>query len=62
MSCTEQIFVANHDNDRVEIFSATGGFLNQLGVGQLLRPSGIAIHGDSVYVSWVYIYCESFCP
>ena len=48
---THQIFVANRVNDRVEIFSETGEFLYQLGVGQLSGPCGIAIHGDSVYVS-----------
>ena len=48
---THQIFVANCINDRVEIFSETGEFFHQLGVGQLSEPWGIAIHGDSVYVS-----------
>ena len=38
-------------NDRVEIFSETGEFLYQLGVGQLSQPYGIATHGDSLYVS-----------
>ena len=48
---THQIFAPNYGNDRVEIFSETGDFLYQLGVGQLTEPYGIAIHGDSVYVS-----------
>ena len=48
---THHIFVANYLNDRVEIFSETGEFFYQLGVGQLSDPWGIAIHGDSVYVS-----------
>ena len=48
---THQIFVANQGNHGVEIFSDTGEFLYQLGVGQLSQPYGIAIHGDSVYVS-----------
>ena len=48
---THQIFVVNCNNDRVEIFSETGEFFHQLGVGQLSLPWGIAIHGDSVYVS-----------
>ena len=48
---THQIFVANQWNNRVEIFSETGEFLNQLGVGQLYQPCGIATHGDSLYVS-----------
>ena len=48
---THQIFVANRFNNRVEIFSETGEFLYQLGVGQLSQPWGIATHGDSLYVS-----------
>ena len=48
---THHIFIANSVNDRVEIFSELGEFFSQLGVGQLSRPWGIAIHGDSVYVS-----------
>ena len=48
---THQIFVANYINHKVEIFSETGEFISQLGVGQLSDPSGIAIHGDSLYVS-----------
>ena len=48
---THQIFVANFVNRRVEIFSETGEFISQLGVGQLSDPYGIAIHGDSLYVS-----------
>ena len=48
---THQIFVVNDDNNRVQIFSETGEYIYQLGVGQLSEPYGIAIHGDSVYVS-----------
>ena len=48
---TNQIFVANYSNHRVEIFSETGEYLNRLGDGQLGTPWGIAIHGNSVYVS-----------
>ena len=48
---THQIFVESRLNDRVEIFSEMGEFFHQLGVGQLSQPWGIAIHGDSVYVS-----------
>ena len=48
---THQIFIANLMNDRLEIFSETGEFLYQLGIGQLSRPYGIATHGDSLYVS-----------
>ena len=48
---THQIFVADCFNNRVVIFSETGEFLYQLGVGQLSQPWGITTHGDSVYVS-----------
>ncbi|KAI6661493.1 E3 ubiquitin-protein ligase TRIM71 [Oopsacas minuta] len=48
---TNQIFVANFDNNRVEIFSDTGEYLNQLGAGQLYKPYGIAIHKENVYIS-----------
>ena len=48
---THQIFIANSDNDRVDIFSETGELLYQLGVEKLYHPYGIALHGDSVYVS-----------
>ena len=48
---THQIFIANSENNRVDIFSETGDFFHQLGVGQLSHPWGIATHGDSVYVS-----------
>ena len=48
---THQIFVANMANGKVDIFSETGEFFSQLGVGQLSYPCVIAIHGDSLYVS-----------
>ena len=48
---THQIFVVNQWVERVEIFSEMGEFLYQLGVEQLFEPFGIAIHGDSVFVS-----------
>ena len=48
---THQIFVANYSYGKVEIFSETGEYLYQLGIGPLYGPYGIASHGDSVYVS-----------
>ena len=48
---THQIFVVNRLTQRVEIFSETGEFLSQLGEVQLSYPHGIAIHGDSVYIT-----------
>ncbi|KAI6658426.1 hypothetical protein LOD99_15227 [Oopsacas minuta] len=48
---TNQIFVADCFTNRVEIFSGTGEYLNQLGVEQLDSPYSIAIHEENVYVS-----------
>ena len=48
---THEIFVTDFFKDRVEIFSETGEYLYQLGVRELSGPWGIAIHGNSVYVS-----------
>ena len=48
---TNQIFVANWDNHRIEIFSDTGEYLNQLGRGELHNPWGITIHENSLFVS-----------
>ena len=48
---THQIFVANRTRGRVVIYSETGEFISLLGVGHLSNPCGIAIHGDSLYVS-----------
>ena len=48
---THQIFVANYGRDRVEIFSEIGEFISQLSASELSYPYGIAIHGDSLYVS-----------
>ena len=47
---THHILVANCYSNRVEIFSETGEYIYQLGVGELSRPWSIAIHGNSVYV------------
>ena len=48
---THQIFIANFGNHRLEIFSESGEFFNHLGVRQLSYPNGIAIHGNSLYIS-----------
>ena len=49
---TNQIFVANYSNHRIEIFSETGEYLNQL--GELYYPHGIAIHENSLFVSSIW--------
>ena len=56
---THQIFIANRFNNTVEVFSETGEFHNQLGVGQLSEPHGLAIHGDNIYVSCMGDVCDT---
>ena len=51
---TNQIFVANCNNHRIEIFSEIGEYLNQLGGGELYYPWGIAIHENSLFVSSIW--------
>ena len=46
---TNQIFVANYNNNRIDIFFETGEYLNHL--GDLHYPWGIAIHDNSLFVS-----------
>ena len=50
---TNQIFVANYSNGRIEIFSETREYLNQLG-GELHNPWGIAIHENILFVSRIW--------
>ena len=45
------IYVADMDNKRIQIFSETGDYLNQFGHQHLIRPWGILIHQDSIYVT-----------
>ena len=52
----EKVFVADFKADRVRVFSTTGRSILSFGEtgsqdGQLRGPEGIAIHGDSVFVS-----------
>ena len=54
---TNQIFVANCGNNRIEIFSEAGEYLNQL--GELHSPWGIAIHENSLFVSCIMIHTIS---
>ena len=52
---TNQIFVVNCRNSRIEIFSGTGEYLNQLGE-LIYNPWGIAIHENSLFVSGFLIH------
>ena len=48
---TNRIYVADHVNGRIEVFSEKGEHLSQLGGRELHGPYGIAIHGDNAYVT-----------
>ena len=50
---TNQIYIAEGmvDASRVSVFSATGEFLGTFTHQQMRNPWGIAVHGDSVYVT-----------
>ena len=54
---TNQIFVVNYMNNRIDIFSETGEYLNQL--GELHNPWGIAIHENSLFVSSLWSHTIS---
>ena len=45
------IYVVDISNKRIQIFSETGDHLNQFGHQHLIRPWGILIHQDSIYVT-----------
>jgi hypothetical protein len=44
-------YVADTGNDRIDVFSATGGLLDEFGEGELSEPSGVAVDGSTVYVA-----------
>jgi hypothetical protein len=47
-----RVFVCDRENNRIQIFSPTGEFLTAW--TDLMRPSGIALHGDLVFVGELY--------
>jgi len=47
-----RVFVCDRENNRIQIFSPAGKFLTAW--TDLLRPAGIALHGDLVYVGELY--------
>ena len=49
------IYVADMQNHRIQIFSQTGDYLNQFTHQHLNSPCGILIHQDNIYVTdWAY--------
>jgi len=47
-----RIFVCDRENNRIQIFSPTGQFLSAW--TNLMRPAGIALQADRVYVGELY--------
>ena len=56
---TGHIYVSDFGNNRIQIFSEKGRFLNLFGDSVLSLPYGILVHGDSVYVT-DYNHCALF--
>ena len=49
------IYVADMQNHRIQMFSQTGDYLNQFTHQSLRSPCGILIHRDNIYVTdWAY--------
>src|SRR2546426_6818353 len=42
------------DFERIQKFTSAGAYIAQWGYGQLSRPEGVAVDGDSVYISEAY--------
>ncbi|KAI6653476.1 RING finger protein nhl-1-like, partial [Oopsacas minuta] len=47
----DKIYIADTDNNRIQIFSTEGKFIHEFGKGQLVYPHGIALHNDWVFIS-----------
>ena len=50
------IYVADCFNNKIQIFSQTGDYLNQLRHQHLIKPHGILIHQDSIYVTETFYH------
>ncbi|KAI6658093.1 hypothetical protein LOD99_15806 [Oopsacas minuta] len=50
------IYVADMLNNRIQIFSQSGDYLNQFGNQHLKKPWGILIHEDNIYVTDIVHY------
>ena len=48
---SEHIYVADSDNNRIQIFSEKGDHLTQFGDRHLKKPHGILIHQNSIFVT-----------
>ena len=48
---SEYIYIVDNNNRRIQIFSQTGDYLNELTSTHLEKPWGILIHKDNIYVT-----------
>ena len=48
---SEHIYLADRENSRIQIFSSKGNCLNQFGDQHLMKPYGILIHLDNIFVT-----------
>ena len=51
----ESIYIADTDNNRIQIFSTAGKFVAEFGKGQLYNPHSIALNDKWVFVSDLYL-------
>ena len=50
------IYVADMNNNRIQIFSQTGDCLNQFRHQRLYKPRGILIHQDNIYITETFYH------
>ncbi|KAI6655268.1 PEP-CTERM domain protein [Oopsacas minuta] len=48
---SNNIFISEHKNNRVQKFDRNGNYLTTLGNGKMKAPDGIAIHNDQIYIA-----------
>ena len=56
---TQLIYVCDMGDSRVKIVSMTGEFISEFGNKELVKPCGILLHKDSIYVTdinWCAIF------
>ena len=45
------IYLADRENGRIQVFSSNGDYLNHFGNQHLMKPYGVLIHLDNIYVT-----------
>lgn len=54
---TSHLFIADHYNSRVQVFSQEGQYLYKFGDGDMNHPVGVVIYQDKVFVTQYYASC-----